>query len=174
MNNNTALGLIVGAVVLSAASATIAAKIAAPHGPGVPARPVAAATSVAPIGAAPAATATSAASAAPSIAPASALASDAGANPNVVMVSTANRRMLVVNVTNHILTNLYASSVNDPNYHADWLGTHVLAPGESAVVNFEDGAGTCEMDVKGVFSDGGSATNTYNVCAETEVDFTGN
>jgi len=169
MSRNTTIGLIVGAMVLSAASATIAAKIAAPHGPGVPARSATAATSAAP---APAASATPATSAAPAATPAATTTTDA--NPNLVMVSTANRRMLVVNVTNHTLTNLYASSVNDPSYHADWLGDRVLAPGESAVVNFEDGTGACEMDVKGVFSDGGTATNAYNVCAETEIDFTGN
>ncbi len=163
MSANTTIGLIVGAVVLSAASATIAAKIAAPHGPGVPARPVAAASSAAPA-------ATSVATAPVAASPASA---PAAASP-LVMVSTANRRMLVVNVTNHTLTNLYASSVNDASYHADWLGTRVLGPGETAVVNFEDGTGACEMDVKGVFSDGGTATNTYNVCADTEIDFTGN
>jgi hypothetical protein len=168
MSAKTTLGLIAGAIVLSAASATIAAKIAAPHTPTTtPAATSAHLTT----------TATPAPAATPAPVPAAASvapAPSANTNPNLVMVSTANRRMLIVNVTNHTLTNLYASSVNDPSFHADWLGDRVLAPGESAIVNFEDGTGACMMDVKGVFSDGGTANNSYNVCAETEIDFTGN
>ena len=65
-------------------------------------------------------------------------------------------RVLVVNSTNHTLTNLYASRASDPRFHGDWLGSDELAPGQSMVIDFDDGANSCLMDVKGVFSD-----NTY-------------
>jgi hypothetical protein len=88
--------------------------------------------------------------------------------------AAANRHVLVVNETNHTLTNLYASSINDSHYHGDWLGRSVIRPGESLVIDFDDGAGACLMDVKGVFSDETSVTNRYNVCTGEEMTFTGN
>ena len=88
--------------------------------------------------------------------------------------SAADTRMVVVNSTNHTLVNVYASRISDPHYHGDWLGDRELAPGQSTVIDFDDGAGDCLMDVKGVFSD-----NTYvhiqaNVCTDDTVTFTGN
>ncbi len=88
--------------------------------------------------------------------------------------AAADRRVVVVNETNHTLTNLYASSVRDSRYHGDWLGRTVLHPGESMVVNFNDGTGSCLMDVKGVFSDHTYVANRYNVCRGSEMTFSGN
>ena len=88
--------------------------------------------------------------------------------------AASDRRVTVVNDTNHTLTNLYASSVSDGRYHGDWLGRSVLRPGESIVVDFDDGTGACLMDVKGVFSDNTYVTNRYDVCRGSEMDFTGN
>ena len=88
--------------------------------------------------------------------------------------AAANRHVLVVNGTNHTMTNLYASSIYDRNFHGDWLGRAVIHPGESMIVDFDDGSGACLMDVKGVFSDDTSATNRYNVCSGAEMDFSGN
>jgi len=87
--------------------------------------------------------------------------------------AAADRRVVVVNDTNHTLTNLFASSVRDNRYHGDWLGRSVLHPGESVVVDFDDGSGACLMDVKGVFSDHTSVTNRYNVCNGSEMTFSG-
>jgi hypothetical protein len=89
--------------------------------------------------------------------------------------SAANRSVMVINETNHTMTNLYASGINDPNFHGDWLGRDTLAPGESMVINFNDGTGACLVDVKAVFND-----NTYvsqhgfNVCTQYRMTFTGN
>lgn len=88
--------------------------------------------------------------------------------------AAADRRVVVVNDTNHTLTNLYASSINDRHFHGDWLGRSVLHPGESVEVDFDDGSDACLMDVKGVFSDHTSVTHRYNVCRGAEMDFTGN
>jgi hypothetical protein len=88
--------------------------------------------------------------------------------------SAARRSVLVVNETNHTMTNLYASSIHDPNYHGDWLGRYVLHPGQSIVINFSDGTGSCLFDVRGEFND-----NTYvqrhgvNVCRDYRLTFNG-
>jgi hypothetical protein len=87
--------------------------------------------------------------------------------------AAADRRVVVVNETNHTLTNLYASGVRDSRYHGDWLGRVVLHPGESIVVNFNDGTGACLMDVKGVFSDHTYVSHRYNVCRGSEMTFSG-
>jgi hypothetical protein len=103
-----------------------------------------------------------------------AVATIAVATASASSAAAANRHVLVVNETNHTLTNLYASSVRDNRYHGDWLGRSVIHPGESLVVDFDDGSGACLMDVKGVFSDETSVTNRYNVCTGAEMTFTGN
>jgi hypothetical protein len=88
--------------------------------------------------------------------------------------AAADYSVLVVNNTNHTLTNLYASSINDPNYHGDWLGRYVLHPGQSITINFNDGAGSCLFDVRGNFND-----STYvqqhgvNVCSDARITFNG-
>jgi hypothetical protein len=88
--------------------------------------------------------------------------------------AAANYSVLVVNNTNHTLTNLYASSIHDSNYHGDWLGRYVLHPGESITINFDDGDGSCLFDVRGEFND-----NTYvqqhsvNVCSDYRLTFNG-
>ena len=87
--------------------------------------------------------------------------------------AAADTRVVVVNSTNHTLTNLYASSVRDSRYHGDWLGDIVLAPGEWTTVDFDDGDGSCLMDVKGHFSDGDNVEQRFNVCTESRMEFTG-
>jgi hypothetical protein len=88
--------------------------------------------------------------------------------------SAHDNRMWVTNVTNHTLTNLFASRIADPHYHGDWLGDRELAPGQSMLVDFDDGTGACLMDIKGVFSDHTSVHLRANVCRETQVRFSGN
>ncbi len=88
--------------------------------------------------------------------------------------AAADRRVVVVNETNHTLTNLYASGVDDSQFHGDWLGRQVLRPGQSMVVDFDDGTGACLLDVKGVFSDHTTVTNRYDVCSGSQMEFTGN
>jgi hypothetical protein len=88
--------------------------------------------------------------------------------------SAARRSVLVINDTNHTMTSLYASNIHDPHYHGDWLGRNVLNPGQSIVINFNDGAGACLFDVRGDFND-----NTYvqrrsmNVCRDDRMTFIG-
>ncbi|HZZ89531.1 MAG TPA: hypothetical protein VFE13_14470 [Caulobacteraceae bacterium] len=82
-------------------------------------------------------------------------------------------RVLVVNSTNHTLTNLYASRTSDRHYHGDWLGDRELAPGQSMVIDFDDGTGACMMDIKGVFSDDTDVERSFDVCAEPKIEFTG-
>jgi hypothetical protein len=89
--------------------------------------------------------------------------------------AAADRRVVVVNSTEHTLVRLYASNTNDPNYHNDLLGSYVMRPGASTTMDFDDGTGSCWFDVKGVFSDGDKVErHNFNVCTETEMRFTGN
>lgn len=89
--------------------------------------------------------------------------------------AAANRNVLVKNSTNHTLVKLYASRTDDSNFHGDWLGNDVLEPGQSTVINFNDGTGACAFDVKGMFNDDTSVQqHNFNVCVEPVMNFTGN
>jgi hypothetical protein len=88
--------------------------------------------------------------------------------------AAANRSVLVINDTNHVMTNLYASNTSDPNYHGDLLGRDVLSPGESVVINFTDGAGACFFDVRGDFNDSTYVQrHSVNVCSDYRLIFNG-
>ena len=88
--------------------------------------------------------------------------------------AAADRRVTVINETNHTMTRLYASNSADPNFHNDLLGDYVMRPGGSVTLDFDDGTGACSFDVRGVFSDGDKVErHRFNVCTETEMRFTG-
>ena len=89
--------------------------------------------------------------------------------------AAADRRVVVINETNHTIVNLYASASSDPNYHGDILGRATIPPGERRTVDFDDGAGNCSMDVKAVFNDGDAVqSRDFDVCTRSEMRFTGN
>ena len=86
-----------------------------------------------------------------------------------------DRRVVVINETQHTITNIYASATSDPNYHGDILGTYSIAPGQKMTVDFGDAGATCAMDVKAVFNDGDKVeTHSFDVCTRSEMRFTGN
>ena len=86
-----------------------------------------------------------------------------------------DRRVVVINETQHTITNIYASASSDPNYHGDILGNNSIAPGQKMTVDFADGGSTCAMDVKAVFNDGDKVeTHSFDVCTRPEMRFTGN
>jgi hypothetical protein len=89
--------------------------------------------------------------------------------------SAANRYVLVVNHTSHTLTRLYAAGRVYAGGYTDWLGRSTLAPGASMIINFSDGSGYCRMTIVGQFNDGDTVSeNGFNVCAEPQLEFTGN
>ena len=55
--------------------------------------------------------------------------------------AAADRRVTVINETNHTMTRLYASNSADPNFHNDLLGDYVMRPGGSVTLDFDDGTG---------------------------------
>lgn len=73
-----------------------------------------------------------------------------------------DRHVQVVNRTSHTMLRFYASNVSRPGWEEDILGLDTLVPGQSVLVDIDDGTGYCHFDLKAVFSDG-SATVRYNV-----------
>ena len=89
--------------------------------------------------------------------------------------AAADRRVVVINETNHNLVNLYASRTGDRYYHEDHLGRAILAPGQSVVLDLADDSDACSMDIKAVFSDGDKVEKAaFDVCTRSEMRFTGN
>lgn len=72
------------------------------------------------------------------------------------MASAEDRRVRIINETNHTIVRFYASNVSATGWEEDILGRAVLAPGQSVVVNIDDGSGYCLYDFKAVFDDGDS------------------
>jgi len=69
------------------------------------------------------------------------------------MASAEDRRVRIINETNHTIVRFYASNVNATSWEEDILGQSVLKPGQSVVVNIDDGSGYCLYDFKAVFDD---------------------
>jgi len=84
--------------------------------------------------------------------------------------STANRHVLVTNASGMTITNFYGSNAGTSSWEEDILGSGVLSPGGTANINFDDGSGYCDFDVKAVFEDGSSVVrNGVDVCTTTEL-----
>lgn len=85
----------------------------------------------------------------------------------------ADRHVTVTNSTSWQLRELYGSNVGVDEWQEDILGRDVLEPGESVVVNFDDGSGACRFDFKGVFADGEEVvSNNIDVCQVGSFSFT--
>lgn len=65
-----------------------------------------------------------------------------------------DRRVRIINETSHTMVRFYASNISRNDWEEDILGRSVLAPGESVVINIDDGTGYCQFDFKAVFDDG--------------------
>lgn len=84
-----------------------------------------------------------------------------------------NRRVRMVNATSYTIERLYGSNVNVRTWQEDVLGDAVLRPGNSVVVNWDDGSCLCEFDIKAVYSDGDtSIKSAIDVCRLTSFRFT--
>ena len=76
-----------------------------------------------------------------------------------------DRRVRVINETGYSIREFYASNVGSRSWEEDILGTDVLGPGDSVMINFDDGTGYCMFDFKAVFSDGDELVrDRVNVC----------
>lgn len=83
-----------------------------------------------------------------------------------------NRVMTVHNNTSETIVFLYSTNSDTADWGGDILGSDVIESGDSIVVDFDDGSGACEMDIRAEFSDGSEAElRSINVCAESDVVF---
>lgn len=83
-----------------------------------------------------------------------------------------NRRVRMINATSYTIQRLYGSNVNVRTWQEDVLGDSVLRPGNSQVVNWDDGSCLCEFDIKAVYSDGDtSIKSAIDVCRLTSFRF---
>ena len=83
-----------------------------------------------------------------------------------------NRRVRMINATSYTIQRLYGSNVNVRDWQEDVLGDSVLRPGNSVVVNWDDGSCLCEFDVKAVYSDGDTSIKSgIDVCRLTSFSF---
>jgi ABC-type glycerol-3-phosphate transport system substrate-binding protein len=80
-----------------------------------------------------------------------------------------NRKVKIINETNHTVVHFYGSNAGSESWEEDILGDEVLKPGKSVTINFEDGSGYCKFDFLAKFDDGTKAEkHGIDVC-ETEV-----
>jgi hypothetical protein len=84
-----------------------------------------------------------------------------------------DRRVRVINETRFTITHLYGSNVGTQSWEEDILGDKVLGPGQSVVVNFDDGSGYCKFDFMAKFEDGDTAIKQgVDVCTISSFRFT--
>src|SRR4051794_40087826 len=55
-----------------------------------------------------------------------------------------DRRVKIINETDHTIVQFYASNVGENDWEEDILGTDMLRPGASVTVNVDDGTGYCK------------------------------
>lgn len=83
------------------------------------------------------------------------------------------RQVQINNVSSYTIMEFYASNTGTNDWQEDILGDGVLASGESAMVNIDDGSGYCKFDFLAVFEDGDKAISAdNNVCELDEFNFT--
>ena len=85
----------------------------------------------------------------------------------------ADRKVKVINKTKTPIYGFYASRTSSNDWEEDILGDDVIMPGESMVINIDDGSGACKFDFKGEFEDGDEVVKTnVDVCKIGEFSFT--
>jgi hypothetical protein len=88
-----------------------------------------------------------------------------GASAQAQSFDRYDRRVEVINYTSVAMWSFFASAVDQRGWQEDILGTSVLPPGNSMVVNIDDGSGFCLYDLKAVLADGREVTRFgFNVC----------
>jgi hypothetical protein len=86
----------------------------------------------------------------------------------LVSISSAqaqDRRIRLINESSQTIEEFHASNVNRRGWEEDILGNRVLKPGQSIVINLNDGSGQCNFDFLTVMSNGGKIEKrNVNVC----------
>src|SRR5690606_31508517 len=84
----------------------------------------------------------------------------------------ADRKVKVINKTKTPIFAFYASRTSTNDWEEDILGDDVIMPGESMVIDIDDGTGACKFDFKGEFEDGDSVVKkNVDVCKVGEFSF---
>lgn len=78
----------------------------------------------------------------------------------------------LVNKSDYVISELYASPVNTDEWEDDILGQDVLEPGQRLNVTVADGSDQCEYDMKVVDEDGEEhILEGLDICEEALVEF---
>lgn len=84
----------------------------------------------------------------------------------------ADRKVKVINKTKTPIFAFYASRTSTNDWEEDILGDDVIMPGESMVIDIDDGTGACKFDFKGEFEDGDEVVKkNVDVCKVGEFSF---
>ena len=76
-----------------------------------------------------------------------------------------DRRVRIVNNSQHKIVGFYATIVGLKEWHDSLLGEDVLPAGAALVLNFDDGSGYCRFRFRAVFEDGVELERaSVNVC----------
>lgn len=101
----------------------------------------------------------------------SAIAVTAFAGTNAALA--ADRKVKVINKTKTPIFAFYASRTSTNDWEEDILGDDVIMPGESMIIDIDDGTGACKFDFKGEFEDGDEVVKSnVDVCRVGEFSFT--
>jgi len=84
-----------------------------------------------------------------------------------ISIPQENRRVKIINHASSSIYSFYASNVDSDSWEEDILGVETIPPGQSRIVNIDDGTGHCYYDLKAVLRDGRYAIRRkFNVCTE--------
>jgi hypothetical protein len=76
-----------------------------------------------------------------------------------------DRRIQVVNNSGWTIRTINSTNVGRSDWGVDLLGSRVIRPGHSMIVNVEDRSGFCRYDFRAIFSNGRQITRSgVNVC----------
>lgn len=79
----------------------------------------------------------------------------------------------LVNKSDYVISELYASPINTDDWEDDILGQDVLDPGQRLNVTVSDGSDQCEYDMKVVDEDGEEhILEGLDICEDALVEFT--
>lgn len=89
------------------------------------------------------------------------------------LASALDRRVQTYNDTDFKIVEFYTSNKGTSDWQEDILGSDVLAPGGSVMVNIDNSRGYCKFDFLAVFEDKDQVVSPdNNICELDEFHFT--
>ena len=78
----------------------------------------------------------------------------------------------LINGTDKVMTEFYASPPSTSDWEDDILGVDVLNPGDSITIKIDDGREDCNYDFRAVFEDGTESVDTgEKICSGEEYTY---